>query len=829
MMQVKAELAKPEVANNFFCQHKLGEIPRVPFNELDAADVAQALGWVKDAKTPNLCGGYYIDPAIILNTPNPAPFREEPTSVSANNPSYFSEYGKSVLEGNVTLTQPGREVTADRVTLIRDKKTGKLTNSVLVGHVNMREYGKLIVSQDAYMNFATKVHTLNNAVYRLLSEVQTPAVTGWGRAKKIVRDSLGVLNLDKASYSTCPPENNSWHVWSKHLVLDKNSGRGTATNALFFVKNVPILYTPYLNFPIDKRRKSGFLYPTVGYSKDDGVNVALPYYFNLAPNYDFTLTPEVISKRGLLTEGLLRYLTENNSGSLDLYYIPRDKAFINFRELAPYEYKPSKELTELEKAHDGRGFVNYQNQLTVNQHWAGTLDLNYASDDYFLQDFGGFPTVVDNDQLPNQADLTYAGENWRFLSRVQVFQTLHPIALNRVLDQYQRLPQLDLGGDFPSSGFGPDYQLNMELINFQHRNNFDTGEKYPVGSRLNVEPGITWPINAASGYLVPSLQLAATNYALSNAALDKQDNVTRFLPLFSVNSGLIFERAMSFFHNPFTQTLEPRLFYLYVPYVNQDKIQNFDTFLPQIDFNQLFRSNRFSGYDRIGDANQFTYALTTRFLNDFGVEKLNAGIGQIFALQKHRVCLDKKCKNDPLVNEEFSPLVGQLQYYITDRWNTRADIAWDQNKHQMETTTFNLQYQEDPKHLANFWYNFGRDNDHRMSPGDSNNLNRFGVSLSWSVIKNWNILGDWNYNASHSHAQNYLYGIEYDTCCWAIRLVQSKVFVNVDANGKNTFNSLVYLQILLKGLGNFGTNDAGGLLTSQISGYMDQFSSGFRL
>lgn len=811
------------------CEAKIITIPTVKFDELTGANVATALGWVRDKKIQDFCGGYYVEPEIVLATPNPKPLKEVPVSVSAKRPSFFTQYGKSVLQGDVTITQPGREITADRVTLVRDEKTGKLSGSALLGHVHLREYGKIIVAQAGDLDFVKKVYRLDNAVYRILTPYVGGYINAWGRAKEILSDQSGVLKLTKASYSTCTPENTTWQVQSNYLVLDKNTGRGTATNTIFYVKSVPVFYAPYFSFPIDKTRKSGFLYPSFNYSKESGLLVGLPYYFNLAPNYDFTLTPELITKRGFMTSGEFRYLTTKNSGSVDLSFIPRDKVFAHFRDIAPSEYAPSHALSLLENSSNARGSISFKDTTNFNQHWSSSLDINRVSDDYFLQDFGSVPSVIDNDQLLNQGDLNYASEHWNFLGRLQDFQTLHPLVLAPVQDQYRRLPQLDLTGDYPTNKGGLAYHLDSEFVNFEHRNDFVTGAPIVIGRRLHVAPSVSLPLSNAGMYFTPNVQLAVTNYALRNQTSDIGDSVTRTIPLISVNSGMYLNRELTLLSHDYTQTLEPRIFYLYVPNVSQNNIQNFDTFLPALDFNQLFRTNRFSSYDRIGDANQFTLALTSRLLDNAGQEKLIAGIGQIFLLHKHRICINNNCDSDPLANEMLSPLVGQMQYNLTSQWNASANTAWDPNYHQFDTGNVNLQYSRDQSHIANFWYNFTRNGDLAIPPSTSNNLNRFGVSLSWSILRNWNILGDWDYNISHTHSQNYFYGVEYETCCWAVRLVQSKVFVNVNANGRNTYNSTVYLQVLLKGLGNFGISDAGGLLTSQIPGYRDKFASGFRL
>lgn len=822
-------IAQSALSISSICTSVTGDIPKIYFNELTDTNIAKALGWVRDKNVQDLCQGYYLEPDIITKNPHPKNFKELPVNVKASNPAFFSQYGQSVLQGNVTITQTGREVTADKVTMFRDNKTGKLSSSTLVGNVHLREYGKLLVAQEGYLDFSNKIYKLNNVIYRLLTPSPTGFVNAWGKAKQILNDAPNILKLEEATYSSCPPDNNTWQLASKYLVLDKNSGRGTAKNTVLYVKKVPVFYAPYFTFPIDKRRKSGFLFPSYAYSNDSGISLSIPYYFNLAPNYDFTLTPGVITKRGILTQGDFRYLTQKNSGTLDLAYIPYDKAFNSFKDEALYSNPPSHSLSQLEGSSNWRGYVGFKDSTNFNPHWTSSIDINRVSDDYYLQDFGGIPSVIDNDQLLNEGDLNYANENWLFHARLQDFQTLHPLTTTPIQDQYRRLPQLDLTGDYPNNNSPFDYRLESQFVNFDHHNDFYTGQPVVSGRRLHIVPGIKFPYEKSGSYFIPNIQLDTTNYAMRNQTSDIGQSTTRVLPLFSLDSGMTFSRNMEFFHNSYMQTLEPRLFYIYVPYKNQNDIQNFDTTLPGLDFSQLFRVNRFSSYDRIGDANQFTLALTSRLLDYNGDEKLNFGIGEIVLLHKHRVFLPNY--PDPLGSELLSPLVGQLQYYITRQINTSANIAWDPNFHQFDTANLNLQYNSGENHIVNLWYNFTREGDPviTLSNVDKLDLNRIGISLSWQIVQKWNLLGDFSYNISHKHTLDYFYGVEYESCCFAIRFVQSNTFINVDANGNNTYKPAFYLQVLLKGLGNFGVSDAGSLLTSQIPGFQDKFASGFRL
>ena len=803
---------------------------KVAFDELDTASAAKALGWIANSNQ-NICGGSYTEPQIVKETPNPKPIDEVPVTITATKPALFSQYGESIVKGNVTLTQPGREITADELRFYRDPNTGKITNSTLVGHVNLRESGKAIVSNNAYWDLENQIITLYNAIYR----IQTPAPGGnldvWGHSKTIVRDKEEVIHLKKATYTSCPASNHSWKIWGNTVNLDKNTGRGTAVNTLLFIEDVPVFYWPYLDFPIDKRRKSGFLYPTFGMGTD-GADIELPYYFNLAPNYDATITPRYIGERGMLASGLFRYLTPENSGYVNLSLIPHDSKFANFRDDAQNQYVENHDLSLLENSKDYRGMLAIQNRAKYDPHWSSFLDINYVTDNYFLQDFSPSLISKEDNQLPTQFDLNYANSNWTFLGRVQQFQTLNTVT--RTPDapyQYRRLPQLDLGGNFPQNPYGLAYQVNTDFVNFDfdHIHDPNTGNLVPTGTRLNLAPSASLPLNWAGGYFTPTLELDNTIYSLKNNVDSTQnpesDNITRSLPIFTADSGLYFNRNINLFseNNNYTQTLEPRIYYLLVPNHDQSDIPIFDSSITAFTFDQLFQPNRFSGYDVVGDANQISYALTSRFLDAFTAEeKAHASIGQTYAFTKHKVCIDNDCTADPLAQNYFSPVVANMEYYLNQKWDLIADAAWDPNKNEMNNDELTLKYHDKEKHIVSIGYNFIRNGD--PVPGfQSSNLDRINLGVSWPLTEQWNLLGDWNYNLSHTHPETYFYGIEYENCCWAFRLVQSETYVGTDENNVKTYNRGIYVQFLLKGLGSIGSGDASDLITSQIPFYENKF------
>jgi len=305
-------------------------------------------------------------------------------------------------------------------------------------------------------------------------------------------------------------------------------------------------------------------------------------------------------------------------------------------------------------------------------------------------------------------------------------------------------------------------------------------------------------------------------------------NTVRALPVFSMDSGLYFDRYFSIYHHQYQQTLEPRLFYLLVPEKNQWDIPIFDTSLPPFGFDTLFRTNRFMGYDRVGDANQVSLGLTSRILDkDTGQEKFNAGIGMIYYFHKHTVCLYPDCSDDTTTRDKASPIAGKFTYQINNQFSLIGNAAWDPNKRQMNNDDISLHYAQDSRRIINVGYNYAQQGDIRNSTNlnsPENNLNRINMSMNWPLPKtsHWSAVAAWNYNISHQHPQTYLYGLEYENCCWAVRFVNSKVLQSEDSLSNTTFQSAYYVQFMLKGLGAVGNTNS-TLLTNNISGYQDAF------
>lgn len=810
--------------------------------------LATQLGWIPDPAYQ--CGGYYLEPPFVYSVNVDKNNSVEITS----NQTLFAQHGTSILDGSVTVTRSGQQLTANKAFLYRDPTTGKLNAMDLVGNVHLREPNTLVIAKEGHYNFESRAKSLTTIIYRtalngreivgpkvpkaeIQKERKVTALNAWGNAYEFSQTEPKIYEMANASFSTCPPEHPAWHVKATHLVLNKNTGRGYATNARILVKNVPIFYSPYFSFPLDRQRKSGFLWPTFGTRW--GPYIVTPFYWDMAPNYDMTIAPGILSKRGIQLTDDFRYLTQTGTGHISFSVLPNDRLFNEFQDSATGKYGSSdnsntqSELRRLLDDSTTRRAFLWRDDSRFNDHWSSHVDLNYAGDDYYLRDFGNNLNEITQNQLLQEADLYYKGSNWNFTGRAQAYQTLHPIDSPFVLNQYRRFPQLLLNGDFPDQPLGLEFFVANEMTHFEILNSPGNTTDSPIGNRINVQPGMSLPIYKPYFYVNPRVQIALTDYNLyQNTDTGTPKSIHRAVPIFDLASGIYLNRDFNFFSYAFQQTLEPQIYYTYIPYRPQSDIPVFDTTVNTLTYDQLFNYNRFSGIDRIGDANQMGVGVTTRLIDKrSGLEKIRLGVGEImyFANRNVTLCDDTSCTDNPTNHsnyQRFSPLSGILSYNVNPTWNMTANSIWDPVQKQVNNSTVNLHYQTDNAHIANLGFSYVRNGD--IASGivindSSNNLKLTDLSFSWPIANDINALGRWSQDWNRDHFQNLLYGVQYDTCCWSVRLVGSRTFTNL-APDTNTpqYDTIYYIQFNLKGLGNIGSGNPNSLLSS-INGYNTAF------
>lgn len=791
----------------------------VELTAINRERIAQCLGWQSD-NSSNICRGYY-KPIVIT------PLSEDEVRIMADNVSFYRQ-GRSELSGHVEVQQTGRIVNAQTAYVYRNAKTNQVTQIELLGKVQYLEAGRFMIARKATLNPQDKSGTIEDVLYRFNSKKRGAILPAWGRASLIERFANKDYLLQKATYTTCAPQDEAWQIEADKIKLDDANATGVARNAKLYIHNWPVLYTPYLSFPTSKARKSGFLMPVVGSSNVGGFDLAIPYYWNIAPNYDATLTPHLYTNRGLMFEGQYRYLSLNSFSTIQGRFLGHDRAYSHFLD-------DNKELYPIlrDKASD-RWSVDLKNSTSITPNMHLGVNFQQVSDDYFLQDFSTNFAILTERQLLRQADLSYTTDHWLFKGMAQSYLTLHPINETPVSDVYQRLPQLMAYGAYDELPFNANISLLGQFDYFLW-----PSERVltPEGSRYHFNPILSLPQIKPWGFFTPTIELVQNYYDLRNQEVYVRSHYNRTIPRYSIDSGLYFERPTSLMNQGFTQTLEPRLYYLKVPFHDQTPIPAFDSGYMIFNADQLFRTNRFSGFDRIGDTNQLSYALSSRWLLDqSGAEKLSLTLGQIryFADRKVLLCqnISGYCEQNPLTlgflspTAKYSPVVSRAYYYLNPNWVMAGDYAWDPATRGTNNGHVNFHYEPETNRIINAGYTYLVNGDITRvayTNIEDNPLHQLNFSYAWPFNAKWSSLGGYNYNISKRYEMMSFLGVQYDSCCWALRLMGGRSFRSLDSQARPRYNNNVFLQILLKGLGSVGNSDPASRIRTFIPGYNDQF------
>lgn len=810
------------------------------------AQFAQCLGWQSDLSSPVCLGSY--KPVAVTPLADP-----EEVHILADSASFYRDQ-RSTLSGNVEVQQGQRIVNAQTAYVYRDSKTNKVTKIQFLGNVHFLEPDKLMIARKATINPQDKSGETEDVLYRFNVDRNNALLPAWGRASLIKRFANKDYLLRDATYTTCSPQDKAWEIDAESITIDNAKSKGVARNAKLRIHDVPVLYAPYLSFPTNRDRKTGFLMPIVGYSNVGGMDFGLPFYWNIAPNQDMTLTPHAFSKRGVMMGGEYRYLTPGSTGIFNGNYLPKDKAYSHFLQ------ENEQQFPRLRGNSTNRWSVGILDTTSFSPDLHLNINLQQVSDDYYLQDFSSNLAVITQRQLLRQADLTYSTENWIFRGMGQSYQTLQPINEIPIVPVYERLPQ------FMARGYYYDLPFNANLNILGQYDQFHwpsdpwdiTGLNMPQGPRFHLNPILTLPIMKPWGYVTPSVQLVENYYEVrnNNVILNNYTGIAnnyfgivnnymgtqntdfnRTIPRYSIDSGLYFERDLHFMGNSYTQTLEPRLFYLRVPFQNQTPIPVYDSGFMIFNVDQLFRTNRFSGFDRIGDANQLSYALTSRWLSEeTGGERASFSIGQIRYFSDRRVQLCQSytgfCIDNPYafgnLSSTFntSPVATRAGYHFNPLWGITGDYIWDPATKATNNADLNLHYQPLPNAVISGGYSYLVNGDVTQVRHDgsvNNSLHQGIVAAAWPLTERWSTIGAYSHNISKNYSMMSLFGVQYDSCCWAMRVLGGRAFKNLNAEFEPQYSNNVYLQILLKGLGSVANSDPYNILSTYIPGYSDPF------
>ncbi len=708
--------------------------------------------------------------------------------------------------GNVEVRSDDKFITAKRIRYLPNTNEVTVEDTVRIE----RRGGKdLIEGSELRLNLDNTTGQLSQVNYRLLEGLDKDAGSARGNAKLLMFEGEDNYRVRQGSYTTCPEGDNDWMLLADDLKIDNKEEVGTGHHVTIAFKGIPIAYTPWINFSLDnKTRKSGLLTPEGGYTKRTGEELTIPFYWNIAPNIDATFSARMMSNRGIMMQNELRYIGKNATGNLLLEYLPSatSGAIPGFTKARPSSAPPNLD----------RYYLSFKHAQNFGYGWKGNFEYNKVSDNYYFLDLAYDVRQTSLANLRQEASLAYQNTLWNdgsinFKATAQSFQNIRGGSV------YRRLPEFALNITKPNV-FGAELDLKSSWTSFSH-----TLVTMPTGNRLVLNPSISFPLRKEYGFIIPKIGVHYTSYDLNSSQattlLGSPLQPDRTLPVLSLDSGLIFDRDVAVRGERFTQTLEPRAMYVYIPYRDQITLPNFDSAFTDFSFAQIFNENRFSGSDRINDANRVTLGLTSRFLEaSGGNQRLSLSIGQQIFFTPTRVTLAGLAPTNSKIN-----LIAAVTGNLTSQIKADTTVQMDQSKGEVDVVRSALSYSPQLGSIINLGYRYSR-----FGPGALLNptviplypVNPFGlhqadISAQWRFNEKWQAVGKINYSILDSRILERLLGFEYNACCWSLRFMYSEITLVPLHTTQAGF-----LQLELNGLMGFGISPLKAL-QQKIPGYTD--------
>ncbi len=726
------------------------------------------------------CQGQFLDP--LADVDQSAPPGEADLEVTADD----SEVTETMLyfNGNVSVQQGYRSVTADAVEIDRQNET-----AVASGNVTLREPGVVMTGSQIQYNSLSEQADLSDAQY-VLHDRQLS-----GSAQALTRHADGNITISEGAMTYCAPDDPTWVLHAESLKIDPEQGEGQAWGAKLRVAGLPVFYLPWVQFPIDSRRKTGLLFPDIGSDSRGGLDITQPIYFNLASNYDALYRPRYIQERGLLHQGQGRWLSET------VGYWEMNGSWIGDDE----RYQNANPTIDAD-----RWLFNTQHNGEFGSAWRTKIAYTRVSDPEYIRD-------IENNRLSAQrrtalqqlGRVDWLGEDWQVRVDVEKFQSL----ADDIRNDYQKLPQIT------ARWRGTQNWMGVEPILLTQLSHFESDSVRVTGERLYMEAGLTMPNRWAYGFLTPTVKYRSVSYELDDFPLIEDDSPDAGSLMASLDGGLIFERQTSLGGSKVTQTLEPRAYYLYSEYEEQSGQPDFDSAELTFSYDQLYRDTRFSGHDRIDDANQLALGATSRFIdNASGNETLRASIGQIFYFRDREVRLNQI---DPDLTESTSAIAAELAWSPSRKWRLRSSVLYDPNDNNFDAAYAQASFMPGGGKIFNLGYTL------REPPPsliDRPVTEQANASAYYPINDTWSVFGAYEYSLEASEVVESMVGFEYDDCCWRVRLlymryVDTLVGDIVDFNDPNLEReSSFQIQVMLKGMGGFGGR-VDELLSDMIRGF----------
>lgn len=679
--------------------------------------------------------------------------------------------------GNARIDLNSTHVTGPEIRLRLSESLGQMPNASIIidkpvstsfennqrNHVDT--YGQSTVINGNLVNSkATKLYTDENVSNNLALEDDAnnsrKSVSSRGDAEMILFEGPDKKRLKRTRYTTCEVGVDDWYIKSSEMTIDTQTQSAEAKNAYVEFKGIPFLYSPYISFSFSGQRQSGLLAPTIGSTSKSGFEVSIPYYWNISPNMDATLTTRYLSKRGLQLQGEFRYLNERYSGIDSIEYLNNDQQTGN-----------------------DRYYANLKHQQDFANGWSAGYDFENVSDDKYFSELSTHIISTSRVNLLQGAHIAYNGDIWQFSGLVQKYQTL-----DKQSYPYQALPQLNLTANKDWNNF----TANL-ISQYTYFNRDPKAFLAATGSRALAYPSISMPLLKPYGFITPKVGFHTTTYSLNNndfimgSSTVRNNSPSRALPIVSLDSGLYFDRQVKIVKNSYTQTIEPRMYYVYIPYKNQSKLPVFDTGLADLNFGTLFRENQFTGNDRINNANQLSLALTTRMIdNKSGDERLSATLGQRFYFTDQKIALPGALPT----KRSTSDIIGGLSARLSTKWNVDTFLQYSPDNNSLVRNNILAHYNPEAGKVLNFGYRY-----------TNALLEQFDVSGQWPLGRGWYGVGRWNYSLRENKTIEALAGAEYDAGCWQTRTVIQRVST-ATANA----NYAIFFQLELGGLASIGSN-----------------------
>lgn len=737
--------------------------PCMQFNQYSSLLFFSMIGTVSAQQTsscPAPISGFKADESLLVNQIQVKASRAE---IRQNNLALF--------EGNVTIDNNQARIVADSATI--DKKNTQLNAT---GDVEYQDKQMLVSSKNIILNTDSGKLDMSDTQYKLTQ------FGGRGSAQQIEIDQNQGVELTDVSYTTCPVGSEDWKISASSISIDEGELWGEAVNTVFYVKDVPVFYLPYFVFPVSDQRQSGLLFPEITTSTATGVSYEQPVYWNIAENYDATFSPRVMSKRGVQLKTEFRYLTDSSAGQLNIEYLPDDREDFD---------------------QSNRYFYRYLHSGKMGDNWLLNIDYNGLSDDNYIVDFGSDYYNRADTHLYQTLDVSYYTENIDFSLRFRDFETIgdHP-------SNYRALPEIKL--NYHSDGFaGLEFRVASELAYFENQQ-----QGLANATRLHLAPSIALPLRSQWGEFLAEVTWLNTHYKQENIEGNELDeSVSRSLGQGRLYGALYFERDTQWLGNGFTQTLEPKVQYLYTSYEDQNNIGLYDTTRLLNDFNGLFRGQEFTGLDRISDNNQVTVGLTTRILDQNSREQFKLSLGQIFYLDDNRVLAATKV-------DDRSALASELDWQIGSKWFAHTELQLSTKTDKVERSSISLEYQLSDDKIFQINHRFVR-----SLSGER--IDQLGLTASWPIAQNWHWVGRWYKDLESQRTIESYVGVQYESCCWSVSLVSQRHLSNrFDAGGmQNTqeFDSSVNLKFSFKFSGDEGRSGRRDMLEDGLFGYRQAY------